>query len=75
VIFRIEDFMDKMTDAKIRLWLEKKRPDLLATYKRYQTERLGEFPLPGEEAPAGPEPLRIWLENRHPEILEQIFHG
>ena len=64
--------MDKMTDAKIRLWLEKNSPDLLAAYKRYQSERLGDFALPGEEMPAGPEPLRVWMENRHPDILERI---
>jgi len=64
--------MDKMTDAKIRLWLEKNSPDLLAAYKRYQTEGLEDFPAPGEEAPPGPEPLRIWLEKRHPDILARI---
>lgn len=64
--------MDKMTDAKIRLWLEKNNPDLLADYIRYQAEQLDDFPSPDEEVPSGPEPLRIWLENRHPDILEQI---
>jgi hypothetical protein len=64
--------MDKMTDAKIRLWLTKNNQELLATYNRYQTEQLADLTMPDGEAPAMPEPLRTWLENRHPDILEQI---
>ena len=64
--------MDKMTDAKIRMWLKNNSPDLLDAYDRYQAEKLGDFPLPGEEAPPTPEPLRIWMENRHPDVLEKI---
>jgi hypothetical protein len=67
-----EEFMDKMTDAKIRLWLAKNDPEILAAYNRYQTEGLADYPAPGEDTPAGPEPLRTWLENRHPDILAQI---
>ena len=64
--------MDKMTDAKIRSWLKKNSPDLLDAYNRYQAARLADFPLLEDGAPSGPEPLRIWMGNRHPDILAQI---
>jgi hypothetical protein len=68
----VEDFMDKMTDAKIRMWLKNNSPDLLDAYNRYQAEKMGDFSLPGEEAPPAPEPLRVWMENRHPDVLGKI---
>lgn len=64
--------MDKMTDAKIRSWLKKNSPDLLDAYDRYQAAMVADFPLPENGAPSGPEPIRIWMENRHPDILAQI---
>ncbi|MGD9331502.1 MAG: hypothetical protein PVJ53_09325 [Desulfobacterales bacterium] len=64
--------MDKMTDAKIRSWLEKNQPDLLASYRRYETDSLSDrMPTEGAEF-RGPESLRTWLEKRHPDILERI---
>ena len=64
--------MDKMTDAKIRLWLEKNNAGILEAYNRYQAELLSDFSLPDDTAALGPESLRTWLENRHADILEQI---
>lgn len=64
--------MDKMTDAKIRLWLEKNNPGILEAYSRYQAELLSDFSLPEDTAASGPESLRTWLENRHADILAQI---
>ena len=64
--------MDKMTDAKIRLWLKNHNPAILENYTRYQTESLADFSLPDDGPSSGPEPLRTWLENRHPDILAQI---
>jgi len=64
--------MDKMTDAKIRAWLKKNSPDLLDAYNRYQAETLADLTFPEDGVPSGPEPLRIWMENRHPGILAQI---
>ena len=64
--------MDKMTDAKIRAWLNKNNPEILATYQQYQAESLSDLStLESGEVPR-PASLRNWLENRHPEILEQI---
>jgi len=67
-----EDFMDKMTDAKIRAWLEKNKPDLLTAYHLYQADMLSELPPAEGDVIDRPESLRTWLEKRHPEILEQI---
>ncbi len=67
--------MDKMTDAKIRSWLEKNNPEILSSYSDYQAELLSDFSLPEDTAADGPESLRTWLENRHPEILEAIQLG
>ena len=64
--------MDKMTDAKIRSWLEKNKPDLLTAYHLYQADRLSDLSTLPEGEVSGPESLRTWLENRHPEILDQI---
>ena len=67
-----EVFMDKMTDAKIRSWLEENKPDILSSYSDYQAKLLSDFSLPEDTAAEGPESLRTWLEKRHPEILEAI---
>ena len=64
--------MDKMTDAKIRAWLEKNEPDLLTTYHLYQAEMLSDLADTDGDAPGRPESLRTWLENRHPDILDRI---
>lgn len=64
--------MDKMTDARIRSWLKDHKPDMLAAYERYQAETLADFPLESGGSGPAPESLRTWLENRDPEILEQI---
>lgn len=64
--------MDKMTDAKIRSWLEKNNPTVLEAYSQYQAELLSDFSLPDDTAASGPESLRTWLENRHVDILTQI---
>lgn len=64
--------MDKMTDAKIRLWLEKNDPGILEAYRHYQAELLSDFSLPEGAAASGPESLRTWLESRHADILAQI---
>ena len=64
--------MDKMTDAKIRAWLEKNKPDLLTTYHLYQADMLSDLPAADAEAIDRPESLRTWLEKRHPELLAQI---
>jgi hypothetical protein len=64
--------MDKMTDAKIRAWLEKNKPDLLTAYHLYQADRLADLSSTSEGEVSRPEALRTWLENRHPEILDQI---
>lgn len=63
--------MDKMTDAKIRSWLEKNKPDTLADYRRYQAELTSDIASPQGAAHA-PESLRTWLENRYPDILARI---
>ncbi len=67
--------MDKMTDAKIRSWLEKNEPDVLEAYRSYQAEVLSDFSMPDDAAPYGPESLRVWMENRHPDLLERIVTG
>ena len=67
--------MDKMTDAKIRAWLEKHKPDLLTAYHLYQADRLSDLSATTAEDVSRPESLRNWLENRHPDILEQIALG
>ena len=71
-ILQVEEFMDKMTDAKIRSWLTKNSPEILAAYNRYQTDVLADFSLPEDGTPSNPESLRTWLENRHPHVLEKI---
>lgn len=64
--------MDKMTDAKIRSWLERNNPTVLEAYCRYQAELLSDVSLSDDAAASGPEPLRTWLENCHADILPQI---
>jgi hypothetical protein len=64
--------MDKMTDAKIRAWLERHKPDLLTAYHLYQADRLADLSTEPEDDISRPESLRSWLANRHPQILEQI---
>ena len=64
--------MDKMTDAKIRLWLKNNNPAILEIYTRYQTESLADFSMSDDVASSGPESLRTWLERRHPDMLAQI---
>ena len=67
-----EDFMDKMTDAKIRSWLEKHKPDVLTAYHLYQADSLSEISAVPDTGAARPESLRTWLENHHPDILDEI---
>lgn len=64
--------MDKVTDAKIRAWLKENDSPVLDAYHRYLEGALAVLGPPSDDASTGPEPLRIWLQNFHPEILEKI---
>jgi len=64
--------MDKMTDAKIRAWLKSNQPGVLNEYHRYQADGLAASPEPMAETLTRPLPLREWLLQRCPDILEHI---
>jgi hypothetical protein len=64
--------MDKMTDAKIRAWLKENDPSILDAYAVYLEGALAVFGPPSDDAHTGPEPLRVWLENHHPAVLDKI---
>lgn len=64
--------MNKMTAAKIRVWLKENDPSILDAYSRYLEGALAVLGPPSDDASTGSEPLRIWIQNHHPEILEKI---
>jgi hypothetical protein len=64
--------MNKMTDAKIRAWLKENDSAILDAYNVYLENALAVLGPPSGDASTGPEPLRVWLENHHPAILEKI---
>ncbi len=64
--------MDKMTDAKIRAWLKENNPSILDAYNRYLEGALAVLGPPSGDTSTGPEPLRVWLFNHYPEILDKI---
>lgn len=64
--------MDKMTDAKIRAWLKENNTSILDAYNSYLEKALAVLGPPSGDVSSGPEPLRIWLQNHHPEILDDI---
>ena len=64
--------MDKMTDAKIRTWLQQNDPSVLDAYNQYLEGALAVLGPPSADTSTAPQPLRNWLETHHPEILDQI---
>jgi hypothetical protein len=67
--------MDKMSDVKIRAWLNENDPSVLDAYNRYLEGALAVLGPPYDDTTTGPETLRIWLQNYHPEFLEAISIG
>ena len=64
--------MDKMTDAKIRAWLQQNDTSVLDAYNHYLEGALAVLGPPSADASTTPQPLRNWLETHHPEILDKI---
>jgi hypothetical protein len=64
--------MDKMTDAKIRAWLNTNQPGLLDEFQRYQSARLAADPEPAGDGSMPFLSLREWLMQHHPDIIERI---
>lgn len=68
--------MDKMTDGKIRAWLEKNDERILKKYNAYLEAFVVDLQSGGEDekdlTPHNPAPLRKWLEDNYPEILDRV---
>ena len=67
--------MDKIPNAKIRALLNENDPSVSDAYNRYLEGALAVLGPPSDDTTTGPEPLRIWLQNHHPEILEAMPMG
>ncbi len=67
-----EIYMDKMTDAKIRAWLQQNDPSVLDAYNHYLEGALAVLGPPSADTTTAPQSLRHWLETHHSEILDKI---
>ena len=65
--------MDKMTDGKIRAWLRRNNAAILDQYNAYLDDLLEKTAAgQAKEADFDPIPLRTWLEEHHPGLLDHV---
>ena len=68
--------MDKMTDGRIRAWLQKNNARILDQYNAYLDDLLENAAADQTtESDFDPIPLRSWLEENHPALLDQVSMG